>query len=106
MKHIKAAAKVSKAARLKAMAGSGGSGSGALPPAPPTGVPSASRKMGPPDPSGVGAIPGGGNALPAPMGVKRGGAVKKRAAGGVVKMTAGAGTGEGRLQKTAGAKRR
>jgi hypothetical protein len=34
-----------------------------------------------------------------PMGAKKGGAVKKRANGGNVKMTAGAGTGEGRLEK-------
>jgi hypothetical protein len=33
------------------------------------------------------------------MAVKRGGSVKKRAKGGSVKMTAGAGSGEGRLQK-------
>jgi hypothetical protein len=47
----------------------------------------------------------GGGAPMMPMQAKRGGAVKKRAAGGSVKMTAGAGSGDGRLQKTEAAKR-
>ena len=48
----------------------------------------------------------GGMGMGAPMQAKRGGAVKKRADGGAVKMTAGAGSGEGRLQKTAIQKRK
>lgn len=95
MKRIRAAAKVSQSARLKAL---GGGNANPMPMAEPqvnSRSPAAPSVM----PLGGGAQSSGGSGMPMPMqGVKRGGAVKKRANGGGV-TTAGAGGGLGRLQK-------